>query len=178
MIFICTISIFVKCSFHYSSISYVDTQKAKPLELFDYVRSLASEIVKIRTSSTYYSKYCAIRIGIFTFILISNYWVFNKASPLVVKALEEIALALREAEEESNEMDAAALTTLNSWRRGTIFRWKCICSFLEVGCQWRQDCNSLVRSLYGQIFFERLNSPYYSGCRLGGFCYPFSNVQS
>ena len=38
---------------------------------------------------------------------------FNKASPLVVKALEEIALALTEAEQESNEMDAAALKTLN-----------------------------------------------------------------
>jgi hypothetical protein len=38
---------------------------------------------------------------------------FNKASPEVIKALEEIALALTEAEIEDNAVDEAALKTLN-----------------------------------------------------------------
>ena len=46
VVFICAISIFVKCSFHYSSItSYIDIQETKPLKLFYYIRCLSSKVV-------------------------------------------------------------------------------------------------------------------------------------
>jgi hypothetical protein len=74
--------------------------------------------------------------------------------------LEEIALALTEAEEESNEMDAAALTTLNQTVGGVAPYFAGSAYVLS----WKSDVNgdktvtALVRSLYGEIFSERLNS--------------------